>query len=430
MVGLAARVDPIGAHRAGSAGSRATTHRGAQASGYNQAVEVSRSARCGSSSPPRRSPACRSCAMSAATAPPISGRCASQRQAEAVRDAIQSGAAPPVHRQAVGAPRRSRRLHARGYRPLHGTVRGRQRRPGLSGTRSISCAGGMGGDVRPLDRSAAPSNSSTLSGGAALRAGGSASATASRPWSGPAPACSDWRALRRVEQIVAARPDGRGGWELSVIRSGRLAAAGVARAVTQPDPVVDALVATADVVDAAQPALVEESECILRWLEEPGTRLVRGRRPVVTARVWRRQPARLPRLARHPQRRPVRRSSRRCRGAQPACPGIGVSRGSPRCPYDDRVITAIVMVSVETDKIPEVAQPIAELDGVSEVYSVAGDVDLIAIVRVREFDQIAEVIAGTCPRCRVISHRHAHRVSRVLPARPRRDVLDRLQLLD
>jgi DNA-binding Lrp family transcriptional regulator len=58
------------------------------------------------------------------------------------------------------------------------------------------------------------------------------------------------------------------------------------------------------------------------------------------------------------------------------------------------VITAIVMVSVEADKIPEVAQQIAELDGVSEVYSVAGDADLIAIVRVREFDQIAETIAG------------------------------------
>ena len=58
------------------------------------------------------------------------------------------------------------------------------------------------------------------------------------------------------------------------------------------------------------------------------------------------------------------------------------------------MITAIVMVSVETDQIPEVAQQIADIDGVSEVYSVAGDADLIAVVRVREFDQIAEVIAG------------------------------------
>jgi DNA-binding Lrp family transcriptional regulator len=58
------------------------------------------------------------------------------------------------------------------------------------------------------------------------------------------------------------------------------------------------------------------------------------------------------------------------------------------------VITAIVMIRAATDSIPEVAQAIADLEGVSEVYSVAGDVDLIAVVRVREFDQVAEVIAG------------------------------------
>jgi DNA-binding Lrp family transcriptional regulator len=58
------------------------------------------------------------------------------------------------------------------------------------------------------------------------------------------------------------------------------------------------------------------------------------------------------------------------------------------------VITAIVMIDAATDAIGEVAQAVADLDGVSEVYSVAGDTDLIAIVRVREFEQIAQVIAG------------------------------------
>jgi DNA-binding Lrp family transcriptional regulator len=58
------------------------------------------------------------------------------------------------------------------------------------------------------------------------------------------------------------------------------------------------------------------------------------------------------------------------------------------------VITAIVMVTAATDSIPEVAQAIADLDGVSEVYSVAGNVDLVAVVRVREFDEVADVIAG------------------------------------
>lgn len=58
------------------------------------------------------------------------------------------------------------------------------------------------------------------------------------------------------------------------------------------------------------------------------------------------------------------------------------------------MITAIVMITAATDSIPEVASAIADIDGVSEVYSVAGHVDLIAIVRVREFDDVADVIAG------------------------------------
>ncbi|PZM96974.1 MAG: AsnC family transcriptional regulator [Actinobacteria bacterium] len=58
------------------------------------------------------------------------------------------------------------------------------------------------------------------------------------------------------------------------------------------------------------------------------------------------------------------------------------------------MITAIVLINCATDSIPEVAQTLADLPGVSEVYSVAGHVDLIAIIRVREFEEIAEVIAG------------------------------------
>ncbi|HZN18462.1 MAG TPA: Lrp/AsnC ligand binding domain-containing protein [Micromonosporaceae bacterium] len=58
------------------------------------------------------------------------------------------------------------------------------------------------------------------------------------------------------------------------------------------------------------------------------------------------------------------------------------------------MITAIVLIDCATDAIPEVAENIANLEGVSEVYSVAGHVDLIAMVRVREFDEIADVIAG------------------------------------
>ncbi len=57
------------------------------------------------------------------------------------------------------------------------------------------------------------------------------------------------------------------------------------------------------------------------------------------------------------------------------------------------MISAIVLISAEVDRIPEVAAAIAEINGVSEVYSVTGDVDLIAIVRVRQHEELADVIA-------------------------------------
>lgn len=57
------------------------------------------------------------------------------------------------------------------------------------------------------------------------------------------------------------------------------------------------------------------------------------------------------------------------------------------------MITAIVLVETSVDSIPEVAQQIADLNGVSEVYSVTGDVDLVALVRVSEHDRLADVIA-------------------------------------
>jgi DNA-binding Lrp family transcriptional regulator len=52
------------------------------------------------------------------------------------------------------------------------------------------------------------------------------------------------------------------------------------------------------------------------------------------------------------------------------------------------------MINAATDSIPEVAETLAGVQGVSEVYSVAGAFDLIAIVRVRRYDEIADVIAG------------------------------------
>ena len=57
------------------------------------------------------------------------------------------------------------------------------------------------------------------------------------------------------------------------------------------------------------------------------------------------------------------------------------------------MLTAIVLIDSDAARIPEVAAAIAEITGVSEVYSVTGEVDLVAMVRVREHDDLADVIA-------------------------------------
>ncbi len=86
------------------------------------------------------------------------------------------------------------------------------------------------------------------------------------------------RALAAVEELVAAAPDGAGGWQLVVVRHGQLAAAGTARRGVPPMPVVDALRAGAQVIlPQSAPlggALVEETALIARWLAAPGVRIV------------------------------------------------------------------------------------------------------------------------------------------------------------
>ncbi len=57
------------------------------------------------------------------------------------------------------------------------------------------------------------------------------------------------------------------------------------------------------------------------------------------------------------------------------------------------MITALVFVNADTARIPEVAQAIADIPAVSEVYSVTGTIDLIALVRVRTMDEVASTIA-------------------------------------
>ncbi len=58
------------------------------------------------------------------------------------------------------------------------------------------------------------------------------------------------------------------------------------------------------------------------------------------------------------------------------------------------MITAIVLLHVDVAQIPETAQAIADLEAVSEVYSVTGDWELVTLVRVHTHDEIADVVTG------------------------------------
>ena len=84
--------------------------------------------------------------------------------------------------------------------------------------------------------------------------------------------------LAASPEIVAARPAPAGGWEVVVVRHGRLAASTVAPRGADPMPYIDAARASAEMVLPAPwpapAAIPEETEKILRWLETPGVRLV------------------------------------------------------------------------------------------------------------------------------------------------------------
>ena len=104
-------------------------------------------------------------------------------------------------------------------------------------------------------------------------------------------ACS----LTRLAELIAAQPDGAGGWHFAVVRHGRLASAGSAPRGVSPMPVVDVLTSSAQTVlpepGPLHGAPAEEAGVLWRWLTTPGTRLVRASEPwtepAASAGSWR-----------------------------------------------------------------------------------------------------------------------------------------------
>ncbi|NDL57292.1 Lrp/AsnC ligand binding domain-containing protein [Phytoactinopolyspora mesophila] len=72
------------------------------------------------------------------------------------------------------------------------------------------------------------------------------------------------------------------------------------------------------------------------------------------------------------------------------------------------MITAIVFIQADVARIPEVAEKIAALDGVSEVYSVTGEIDLVAMVRVRTHEAVADVVADRLNKIEGVLNTETH----------------------
>lgn len=72
------------------------------------------------------------------------------------------------------------------------------------------------------------------------------------------------------------------------------------------------------------------------------------------------------------------------------------------------MVTAIVLIKAEVASIPETAEAIAQIPAVTEVYSVTGEFDLVAIVRVRAHEQLGDVIPGTLNKVSGVTHTETH----------------------
>ena len=78
------------------------------------------------------------------------------------------------------------------------------------------------------------------------------------------------------------------------------------------------------------------------------------------------------------------------------------------------MVTAIVLIRADVARIPETGAAIAQIPAVTEVYSVTGDFDLVALVRVRAHEELNDVIPGTLNRVPGVTHTETHIVCRPL----------------
>ena len=72
------------------------------------------------------------------------------------------------------------------------------------------------------------------------------------------------------------------------------------------------------------------------------------------------------------------------------------------------MITAFVLIKTDAARIPETAEQISAIQGISEVYSVTGEWDLIAVARVARHEDLADVIADRLSKVPAVVHTTTH----------------------
>jgi DNA-binding Lrp family transcriptional regulator len=77
------------------------------------------------------------------------------------------------------------------------------------------------------------------------------------------------------------------------------------------------------------------------------------------------------------------------------------------------MITAIVMINCEVGKVHSVSQALVDLEGVAEVYSISGEYDILAMIRVKEYDSLAQVVSDEIARVDGITRTNTHMAFRL-----------------
>lgn len=94
-------------------------------------------------------------------------------------------------------------------------------------------------------------------------------------------------------------------------------------------------------------------------------------------------------------------------GASAPAPTLRPDRPAERNAFpEDSVVAAVVLIRAERDHIPAAAREVAGIPGVAEVYSVSGEWDLVAIIRVPQWEQIASVVTEGLAQVKGLTSTH------------------------